>query len=237
MERLDKYIASRSRFSRKDVKSLLRQGKVKINHTVVSDAAYGVSEDDLLEINGMVFSAPKHIYLMLNKPKGIVSASEDRREKTVVDLVPQEWKRDGLFPAGRLDKDTTGFVLITDDGAFAHRILSPKHHVDKVYLVTLRDIANTSYTQAFAQGLPLSDGTQCLAARILFTDDPHVVRVILHEGRYHQVKRMFASLGNAVEELHREAIGGVRLDEMLPAGDCRLLTEDELKSIENDAQI
>ena len=233
MERLDKYIASRSRYSRKDVKTLLREGKIRLNGQITRDSAQNVDENDTLEISGEPFCAPKHVYLMLHKPQGVVSASEDRKEKTVIDLVPDKWKRDGLFPAGRLDTDTTGFVLVTDDGEFAHRILSPKNHVPKIYRVTLRDAAVPSYAETFKNGVVLGDGTECLTAELTYTDDPHIVRVILHEGMYHQIKRMFASIGNAVTALHREAIGGVPLDDELPPGACRPLTETEIDTIEH----
>ena len=230
-ERLDKYIASRSACSRRDVKSMLRGGRIRVNGNTVRDSAFPVSDSDTVEIDGAAFSAPAHVYLMLNKPKGVVSASEDGRDKTVVDLIPEMYRRDGLFPAGRLDKDTTGFVLVTDDGGFAHRILSPKNHVDKTYLVTLRDDAAETYAEAFQTGISLADGTSCLPAKLTYTDDPRIVRVCLHEGRYHQIKRMFASLGNAVAELHRESVGGVRLDDTLLPGECRPLTDAEMRQL------
>ena len=210
---------------------MLREGRIRVGGNLVRDGALPVSDNDAVEIDGNAFSSPAHIYLMLHKPKGVVSASEDGRDKTVVDLVPAAYRRDGLFPAGRLDKDTTGFVLITDDGSFAHRILSPKNHVDKTYLVTLRDKAEETYAQAFEAGISLGDGTACLPAKILYTDDSHVVRVCLHEGRYHQIKRMFAALGNAVTELHRESVGGIPLDDTLQPGECRPLTEAELHKL------
>ena len=142
-------------------------------------------------------------------------------------------KRNGLFPAGRLDKDTTGFVLITDDGDFAHRILSPKKHVMKTYEATLRDCADESYIKAFEDGINLSDGTKCLSAKLIFSDNPRKVTVQLFEGRYHQVKRMFASLSNHVAELHRTAIGGISLDPDLAEGEARYLTKEEIQKIED----
>ena len=168
---------------------------------------------------------------MQNKPKGVVSVSSAPGDTTVIDLLPQDLRRSGLFPAGRLDRDTTGFVLITDDGDFAHRILSPRSHVTKTYIATLRDPAEESYVTAFRNGVVLGDGTHCLAADIEFTDLPNKVVVRLHEGRYHQVKRMFAALGNAVVELHRAQIGGLPLDISLSPGESRLLTADEVEQI------
>ena len=230
-ERADKWIASRSSLSRKDVKALLKAGKVRVNEAVISDPGFYITDADIVCVDGKSISAQKHIYIMQNKPKGVVSVSNAPGDKTVIDLLPAELKRNGLFPAGRLDRDTTGFVLITDDGDFAHRILSPRHHVTKTYTATLRDAAEPHYAEAFKSGIVLGDGTQCLSAELEPTNDPHIVVVHLHEGRYHQVKRMFASLGNAVVELHREKIGGLPLDPTLAPGESRILTAQEIAQI------
>ncbi len=232
MERLDKFLSSRSGFSRKDIKELAKKGKITVNGIIEKDTSFHVSDNDAITVNGEIFGGQKHVYIMLHKPKGVVSVSESDSDTTVIDLLPDEIKRSGLFPAGRLDKDTTGFVLITDDGDFAHRILSPKRHVTKTYEVTLRDGAEESYKKAFSDGISLSDGTKCLSADIVFSDDPHKVTVRLREGRYHQVRRMFASLGNHVSELHRSAIGNLSLDENLTEGEARFLTEEELLLIQ-----
>lgn len=231
-ERLDKWLSSRTAYSRKDVKSLVKSGKVKVNDVLIKDAEFKVSGEDVISVNGDILNQDKHIYIMMNKPKGVVSVSNAPGDKTVIDLLSDSLKRKNLFPAGRLDRDTTGFVLITDDGEFAHNILSPKHHVEKQYTATLRDPAQESYKEAFQKGLVLGDGTECLSADIGFTEDPRVVTVYLHEGRYHQVKRMFASLGNAVVELHRDRIGGLMLDASLAPGESRRISEDELKLIQ-----
>ena len=230
-ERLDKWLSERCADSRKEVKALIRSRVVRVNDTVVTDPAFHVSPEDAVSVCGELVTADKHVYIMMNKPQGVVSVSSAPGDRTVLDLLPAEFRRNGLFPAGRLDRDTTGFVLITDDGEFAHRILSPKKHVDKVYRVTLRDPALPSYVQAFADGIVLGDGTRCLSAELMFADDPTCVNVRLHEGRYHQVKRMFASLGNQVVLLHRESIGGVSLDPALKPGECRLLTAAELEQM------
>lgn len=227
-ERLDKWLSERSTDSRKEVKTLIRAGQVRVNGTVVTDSGFQVSDGDTVSLHGQDVTAEKHVYIMMNKPAGVVSVSVAPGDRTVIDLLPDELRRSGLFPAGRLDRDTTGFVLITDDGDFAHRILSPKKHVEKVYRVTLRDPALPSYLKSFVDGIVLGDGTACLSAALSFTDDPRCVTVRLREGRYHQVKRMFASLGNQVTRLHRESIGGVTLDPDLPPGGCRLLCAQEL---------
>ena len=235
-ERLDKLIASQGLLSRNDVKSMVKRGEVTVNGAVVKDSALKVSYEDDIKIRGESLSQTEYIYIMLNKPKGVVSASEDKRDKTVVDILPDELKRKNLFPAGRLDKDTTGFSLITDNGDFAHRILSPARHVDKTYIATVSEkIDFENAKKAFAEGVVLGDGTVLLSAHLeLLEDNPNnVFKVIIKEGKYHQIKRMFASLGTSVIELKRIAIGGLALDPGLEEGEARIITEDELKLIEN----
>ena len=169
---------------------------------------------------------------MMNKPAGVISASSDPKCPTAVDLVPPEYQRAGLFPAGRLDKDTTGFLLITDDGDFAHRMLAPKRHVPKTYHATLDAMADESQCARFSGGLTLADGFTCLPAKVrMLPGEEPVAEVILHEGKYHQVKRMFAAVGLHVLALRRVAIGGVSLDPSLAPGECRELTREELTGI------
>ena len=235
-ERLDKLIASQGLLSRNDVKSMVKRGEVTVNGTVVKDNSVKVSYEDDIKIKGESLLQTEYIYIMLNKPKGVVSASEDKRDKTVVDILPDELKRKNLFPAGRLDKDTTGFSLITDNGDFAHRILSPARHVDKTYIATVSNkIDFESAKKAFADGVVLGDGTVLLSAHLELLEDNEnqVFKVIIKEGKYHQIKRMFASLGTSVIELKRIAIGGLALDPELEEGEARIITEDELKMIEN----
>ena len=234
-ERLDKLIASQGLWSRSDVKTMVRKGEVSVNGAVIKDCSLKVSYDDDIRIKGDRLSQTRYIYIMLNKPQGVVSASEDKRDKTVVDILPDELKRKNLFPAGRLDKDTTGFSLITDDGDFAHRILSPERHVDKTYIATVSDkIDFDNAKKAFAEGVVLSDGTVLLSAQLELIDEKEnqVFKVIIKEGKYHQIKRMFASLGTTVIKLKRIAIGGLALDPSLVEGEARVITEAELKLIE-----
>lgn len=233
-ERLDKWICDRSPFSRKEIKTKIKNGEVTVNGLTVTNADAHIGDTDTVALNGKPLTAGKHIYIMLNKPKGVVSVSSAPGDRTVLDLLPFELRRNGLFPAGRLDRDTTGFVLITDDGDFAHRILSPRRHVTKTYFVTLRDDVQDGYETAFRNGIVLGDGTKCMQAELLRTDEPRRVVVRLREGRYHQVKRMFASLGNHVIELHRDAIGGLSLDPSLREGECRLLNYEEIENITNE---
>lgn len=184
---------------------------------------------DHITVQGKPITYRQHVYLMLNKPKGVVCATEDSKHKTVIDLVPEEWKRRGLFPAGRLDIDTTGFVLLTDDGDFAHRMLSPKKHVAKTYRAKLRNPLQMEAPALFAEGICLLDGTSCLPAKLTVLEavEQPVVEVVLVEGKFHQIKRMFHAIGNEVLELCRVKIGEVKLDAALPEGSCRPLTEYE----------
>ena len=234
-ERLDKLIASQGLLSRNDVKNMVKRGEVSVNGVVVRDSAYKVSYEDDIKIKGESVSQTKFTYIMLNKPKGVVSASEDKRDKTVVDILPDELKRKNLFPAGRLDKDTTGFSLITDDGDFAHRILSPSRHVDKTYVAEVSEkIDFEKAAKAFSDGVVLGDGTVLLSAQLelLENDEKQVFKVVIKEGKYHQIKRMFATLGTSVTELKRVAIGGLALDPSLSEGEARVITETELELIE-----
>ena len=234
-ERLDKLIASQGLLSRSDVKSMVKKGEVTVNGIVVKDSSLKVSYEDDIKIKGERLLQTEFIYIMLNKPKGVVSASEDKRDKTVVDILPDELKRKNLFPAGRLDKDTTGFSLITDDGEFAHRILSPARHVDKTYIATVSDKINfENAKRAFADGVVLGDGTVLLSAQLQLIEEKEnqIFKVVIKEGKYHQIKRMFASLGTSVIELKRVAIGGLELDPELQEGEARIITQNELNLIE-----
>lgn len=234
MERLDKIIASQGRFSRSEVKKLIKQGRLTLNGSVPKNGDIKIDPSAAdIRIDGESFSYKKHVYIMLNKPEGIISASNDKDRETVVDLVPPELYRDGLFPAGRLDGDTTGFVLITDDGDFAHRILSPKNHIMKTYHATLTDVLTDEDIVRFKEGLTLADGTQCLEAhvRVLTCGERNVAEIKICEGKYHQVKRMFAAIGNKVVALRRVKMGGLELDSTLAEGECREITPEELKII------
>lgn len=233
-ERIDKLIASQGTLTRSDARRLIQSGAVARNGVPVRDAGQKADPaTDQITVSGRPFLISKHLYLMLDKPAGVVCASRDSKQATVVDLVPVALRRDGLFPAGRLDKDTTGFVLITDDGDFAHRILSPKKHISKTYLARLARPADEALAAAFRAGVALSDGTQCMAAglRILEGGDTPLAEVVLCEGKYHQIKRMFAALGNEVTALRRIRMGKLALDETLGPGGCRALTASELEQI------
>lgn len=234
MERLDKILASQGTLSRRDVKEIVKKGRISINGIVAKKSDIKIDIDnDTVTLDGEILSLKEHIYIMLNKPQGIVSASESDTDETVVDLVPDELYRKGLFPAGRLDKDTTGFVLITDDGDFAHKILSPKNHIFKTYLATLEHTLSESDIDMLEKGITLADGTTLKEAKVEIVEDGEhpLVQIMICEGKYHQVKRMFHALGNNVEQLRRLQIGSLKLDTSLPEGDCRELTEEELELV------
>lgn len=227
MERIDKIIASQGLYSRSDVKYLVAKRRVMVDGEVVRSASRKAdAEKSCITIDGKELRVKKQIYLMLHKPMGYVSATEDKEHQTVLALVPQEYKGRNLFPAGRLDKDTTGLMVITDDGVLAHNILSPKKHVQKVYHVTL-DIPVTEEMKAgFAAGVELNDG-MCKEAQLVITGE-YTAEVTLLEGRYHQIKRMFGCFGAKVVKLHRMAMGNLYLPADLPEGECRELTAEEL---------
>lgn len=232
-ERLDKLISSQSMMTRSEASKLIKSGAVTVNGTVVKNTSFKADTDsDEIMLSGKRFIYKKHIYIMLNKPDGIVSASRDTKEKTVIDLIPDELKRPDLFPAGRLDKDTTGFVLITDDGDFAHSILSPKNHIDKTYLAETDCIINENYLQAMRSGMMLGD-EQLLEAEIDMFEDKEkpIYKIVLREGKYHQIKRMIASTNASLLSLKRIKMGSLDLDKSLAPGECREITNDELELI------
>lgn len=234
MDRLDKILASQGAFSRKDVKEIIKSGRIAVNGKTVRDPAVKISENDTVSLDGTVIGLKKHIYIMLNKPQGIVSASNSKSEKTVVDIVPDSLFRSGLFPAGRLDKDTVGFVLITDDGDFAHRILSPKNHIVKTYEARLSNALTEEQRMMLQNGITLSDGTTCKDSRVRIIEDGStpLAEIQICEGKYHQIKRMFAAAGNKVTFLKRTKMGDLDLDAALLPGECREITSDELLKIE-----
>lgn len=234
MERLDKIIANSGTLSRKEVHRLIKSGSVSVNGIITKDRGFCIDPDTAeIRINGEMISLDKYVYIMLNKPQGVVSATKDPAEKTVVDLVPAEFKKKNLFPAGRLDRNTTGFVLITDNGDFAHKILSPKNHIEKTYEARLAEPVSAESLEKVAKGITLGDGTECLPAKVRILEDVEnpLVEIKICEGKYHQIKRMFAAVGNAVIELKRVRMGNLLLDENLQPGECRLLTKDEVELI------
>jgi 16S rRNA pseudouridine516 synthase len=231
MMRLDKYLAQATDYSRKEIKKAIRRAEVLVNGRQADDPAMKVEEGDEILLDGQRIHHQDKRYFMLNKPEGVVSVTKDGRNLTVLDLLLDEPNRERLHIAGRLDKDATGLLLITDDGEWTHRVISPRRHCDKVYRVHLAEALEPSMVDRFAQGIWLEEEKKrCLPARLEILD-PTTARLTVQEGKYHQVKRMFAALGNRVVALHRERIAGIALDPTLAPGDYRPLTAAEIASV------
>lgn len=232
--RLDKLLSSQGVCSRGELRRFMKNGRVTVNGCAATAPDVKVDPaTDAVEFDGRPVAYEEYVYYMMNKPAGVVSASRDPNQRTVLDLLPPALQRPGLFPAGRLDKDTEGFLLITDDGALAHELLSPKKHVEKRYLAVLDKPAAPEDAARLAAGLLLPDGLQCLPARLEQTpggDATHVL-VTLHEGKFHQVKRMFEACGKQVIYLKREAFGGLELDRLLQPGEARKLSAEEVHKL------
>jgi 16S rRNA pseudouridine516 synthase len=226
MERADKVLANTGRWSRKEVKELIKTGRVLANGKPVIRPEEKLEESAVLTVDGEAVTHSELTYLMMNKPAGVLSSTEDK-QKTVIDLLPEHLRGIGLFPVGRLDKDTEGLLLLTNDGDLAHRLLSPKKHVDKVYFARVEGILDASDTAAFETGMTLGDGLQCLPAELTLTDQGDECLVTLREGKYHQVKRMLAARGKPVQYLKRLSMGNLKLDSQLKLGEWRPLTKAE----------
>lgn len=237
MERIDKIISKELNIGRSDARALIKSGKVLINNVPAKSASLKIDEvSDVLNINGKELKFRKFVYIMMNKPEGVISSTDGRKtsEKTVIDILPDEMKRKNLFPAGRLDKNTTGFVLITDDGSFAHRILSPKSHIPKTYIAGLDKPFDDNIIKAFNNGLTIG-GDKCMPAELEALDkECKTARVVIKQGMYHQIKRMFKSFGIEVISLKRIKMGCLCLDDKLAPGECRFIDEKELEMIISD---
>ena len=232
MERLDKLLAATGRWSRREVKGLVKAGRVLVDGVPAAAPEQKLDPDrSRVLVDGEEAVFRQFTYVMLNKPAGVLSATEDARQETVLDLLPPELRRRGLFPVGRLDKDSEGLLLLTNDGDLAHRLLSPKYHVDKVYYIRTDAPLTEEDRAAFAGGVLLADGTECLPAGLEPLGDGREALVTLHEGKFHQIKRMIASRGAAVCQLKRLSMGTLVLDKGLRPGGFRLLTEEEVMKI------
>ncbi len=228
--RLDKFLCDTLNYTRSEIKKIIGSGRVSLNGEIVRTGSIHV-DDQIVCFDGEEVSYQQFFYIMLHKPKGYICANHDRSNKTVFDLLPKEYQKKDLFVCGRLDKDTTGLVLITNNGAVAHRLLAPKKEVYKEYIVGLRDKVSTEDIMRLKDGIILRDGLHCKPAYFEPCDEKVGV-IKISEGKYHQIKRMFAALGNEVISLHRSSIHGLQLDQNLPIGECRYLTDAEIKSIE-----
>ena len=237
--RLDKYLTEMGCGTRSQVKKEILKGSVSVNGEIAKKAERKVdTEKDEIIFKGEKIFYAGYEYFMLNKPAGVVSATEDKKERTVIDLI-KESKRKDLFPAGRLDKDTEGLLLITNDGQLAHRLLSPKKHVDKIYYAKIKGIVTEEDVRLFEKGVHIGDEKPTLPAdlRILSSDSTAArseIELIITEGRFHQVKRMFEAVGMKVTFLRRIAMGELKIDESLPTGAYRSLSEEEVSLLRFD---
>lgn len=232
LKRIDRILSEQTNYSRKEIKKFVSKGLVLVNGCVVRKSDEKYDDDNIsIKINGEEVRVNKHFYLLLNKPKGYVSTTVSDNDKTVIDLVPDKYKTRTLFPAGRLDKDTTGLMLITDDGVFAHNILSPKKHIKKIYEVVIDKEISVEMVNGFRDGVKLNDG-ECKSA-LLEKIDTNKCLVTLTEGRYHQIKRMFGCYKAKVLELKRICMGELYLPSDLGVGEVREVSDEELLKIQS----
>ncbi len=229
--RLDKFLKDQGLASRSELKELIRKGLVQVNDKIEKDpGTHVVTETDSISINGKPVKYEEFVYYMLNKPKGVITATEDKTLPTVLDILSEDIRRREVFPVGRLDRDTEGLLLITNNGIFAHDLLSPKKHVKKLYEAGLDCFPGEQAVRIFEEGVLLGDGYQALPADLSFLSktEPVVARVEIYEGKFHQVKRMFKAVGATVVSLKRLRMGAVWLDEALEPGEYRKLTAEEI---------
>jgi len=231
--RLDKLLADYGFGSRKEVKSVIKAGSVSVNGEIIKDASFTAEPGtDRVLVDGQLLHYREFYYIMMNKPAGVISATDDTRETTVLDILPDRYSVKGLFPVGRLDKDTEGLLLISNDGQLAHRLLSPKKHVPKVYYAEIDGRVGQDDVEAFKQGIQLDDFT-ALPSRLVILEQGSMsrVEVTIYEGKYHQIKRMFEAVNKRVAYLKRLSMGSLRLDPSLSPGEVRELTDDEIEQL------
>ncbi len=228
VKRLDRILSELGVASRSELRGIIKSGRVRVNGETVTAPETRIDADTaVIALDGRELRNSRYRYFMMDKPPGVLCATEDRSQKTVLDLLPAEMKRLRLFPVGRLDKDTSGLLLLTNDGVFAHRVISPGEGVEKRYLAELEYSADPEDVRAFAEGITLSDGTKCLPAKLELSEGCRCF-VTVTEGKYHQVKRMLASRGKPVKTLRRLSIGKLEIDPSLGAGGIRELDERDL---------
>lgn len=232
--RIDKYLANMNVGSRKEVHSLIKKKVVTVNGELVTTPKQQVKEDDLVVVDGNEIAYQQYHYFLLNKPKGVISATEDRSQQTVISLLKTKDRYQGIAPVGRLDKDTTGLLLLTNDGALAHGLLAPNKHVTKVYRAKISGVASEETIKTFASGITLGDGTKLKPAKleILAQDKVHdlsQIEIQIQEGKYHQIKRMFGAVGMKVLELDRISMGKLSLPTDLKRGQYQEITRDKIK--------
>jgi len=232
--RIDKFLSEMGVASRSEARDAARAGGVSVDGVAVKDLSRHIDPEMVtVTYRGRVLTYRKYTYIMLNKPEGYVSATEDSRLPVVTELLPDEYRKLELFPVGRLDKDTTGMMILTNNGKLAHTLLSPKHHVTKEYFFTAKEPLRDGVEEAFRDGVTLADGYECKSAVIKLSRDRREGIIELTEGKYHQIKRMIASVGNRVVTLERISFAGIELDKALARGEYRLLNGDEIKLLES----
>lgn len=238
-QRVDKILSNYGFGTRREIKQLVKNGEVKVDGEVISDSGMHVDpKKSQIEISGQKLNYRQYIYIMMNKPTGVISATFDNRHETVIDILPEEYKCFELFPVGRLDIDTEGLLLITNDGQLAHELLSPKKHVPKRYFAFIEGEVTEDDVKKFEEGIILEDGYKALPAElyILDRDVNSSVDVVIYEGKFHQVKRMFEAVGKKVRFLKRVTMGNLVLDKELAPGECRELTQEELSNLINEVR-
>ena len=238
--RLDRWLTTLGEGSRSQLQKLIRQGKVQVDGKVITDPGFSCDTScATLTMNGQVIDGRLNRHVMLHKPAGLLTAARDKKQPTIMDLLPEAYGAIGCMPVGRLDKDTTGLLFLTTDGELNHRLLSPTRHVDKVYRATVDGPLGEKDVEAFARGLKLSDFDAQPAKLEIVSSSPEeaVALVTVQEGKFHQVKRMFLAVGREVTALHRLSFGPLELDPALPEGEWRELTEDELHSLYQAARM
>ena len=232
-KRLDNLIANAGLATRSEAKKLIRSKRVTADGKIITDPAAKFNpEETVLAIDGIPFQIRTHIYLMMNKPAGVVCATEDNLFSTVCDLLPSEYQVFDPYPVGRLDKDTEGFVLLSNDGDLAHRVISPKNHVPKRYYAKIEGTVTQQHKELFAQGVTLEDGYVTMPAKLFLLSEGEI-ELIIYEGKFHQVKRMFEAIGCKVIYLKRLEIGPLILDQTLAPGEVRELSNQELELLKN----
>lgn len=234
--RLDKYLADMGLGTRTEVKNDIKKGRISVNGQIMKSPEYKIDiQTDVVLSDGKEIAYEELVYYMLNKPQGVVSATEDRRDKTVLDLISEK-KRKDLFPVGRLDKDTEGLLLITNDGELAHNLLTPKKHVDKKYFVRLKTPLSEENRKRLEKGVDIGEDKLTLPAQIfVLNKEKDEAEIIIREGKFHQIKRMFHAVGNEVVFLKRLSMGSLVLDEALLPGEYRLLTPQEIERLKENA--
>lgn len=233
-QRLDKVLSNSGFGSRKDIKKMVRAGEVRVDGKTIKDSRMHINPyEQEIVINGQILAYKAFAYLMMNKPPGVISATYDEHDKTVIDLVPMQYRHFELFPVGRLDKDTEGLLLITNDGKLAHQLLSPKKHVPKTYYAQIQGEVSTADIDAFKQGVVLEDGYETMPAalEILEASSQSKVHITIMEGKFHQVKKMFEAVGKKVVYLKRIKMGNLALDDNLALGACKEMDKEQVHNI------